>query len=165
MVYSSVPRDTKNTPQRPTMRQAMSRGARLHCPACGKGRLFQNYLGVVTLCEKCGEHFGHIRADDIPAYFTIAIVGHVVVSMIVIAVKYDWDGWAAPYLFMPLTVLLTLLLLPVVKGATIAHLWIIDLPEQILTEHGWGDSFPDPLTVHKSRMQAPRPSSDTPQSK
>ncbi len=58
---------------------AMRRGFRHRCPNCGKGALYSSYLKLTEQCSECREALGHIRADDIPAYFTILIVGHVIV--------------------------------------------------------------------------------------
>lgn len=58
------------------LKQAMLRGAMRHCPACGKGRLFDGYLTVRDCCAECGEDLSHQRADDGPAYLTILLVSH-----------------------------------------------------------------------------------------
>ena len=44
--------------------------------------MFYRYLKVVDDCPHCGEALHHQRADDAPTYFTIVIVGHVVVSLV-----------------------------------------------------------------------------------
>ena len=59
---------------------AMSRGFFCRCPNCGKGKLFASFLKVVKQCENCGEVMHHHRADDLPAYLVVVIVGHVVVG-------------------------------------------------------------------------------------
>ncbi|MCJ7599730.1 MAG: DUF983 domain-containing protein, partial [Methyloceanibacter sp.] len=59
---------------------AIQRGLLLRCPACGQGRMFRRYLKVADQCPSCGEALHHHRADDAPPYFTIAIVGHIVVG-------------------------------------------------------------------------------------
>ena len=61
---------------------SMLRGALLKCPACGVGAMFRRYLKVAESCPHCGEELHHHRADDAPAYFTIVIVGHIVVSLV-----------------------------------------------------------------------------------
>ena len=57
---------------------AMKRGFLGRCPACGEGRLFGRFLKVVDHCEACGTEFHHHRADDLPPYIVIFIVGHLV---------------------------------------------------------------------------------------
>ena len=61
---------------------SLLRGAKLTCPSCGKGAMFRRYLKVADECPSCGEELHHHRADDAPPYFTIVIVGHVVVSLL-----------------------------------------------------------------------------------
>ena len=103
---------------------AMMRGMRGHCPNCGEGKLFRAYLKVADRCEVCGEALHHHRADDAPAYFVILIVGHIVVPL-VLAVE---TAFAPPYwvhiaLWFPLTIALSLALLPRVKGAIVGWQW------------------------------------------
>jgi len=51
------------------------------CPNCGKRGLFRAFLKPVDNCRHCGEDMSHQRADDAPPYFTMLIVGHVVVPL------------------------------------------------------------------------------------
>jgi uncharacterized protein (DUF983 family) len=105
---------------------SLLRGALLKCPACGKGAMFRRYLKVADTCPACGEELHHHRADDAPAYFTIVIVGHVVVSLVlVVEMAYRPALWVHAALWLPLTVLLTLLLLPSVKGALVGLQWAL----------------------------------------
>ena len=59
--------------------KALWRGFTMKCPNCGQGHLFGRFLKVVDSCEVCGEDYTPQRADDLPAYLVIAIVGHLVV--------------------------------------------------------------------------------------
>ena len=96
---------------------SLLRGARLTCPACGKGTMFRRYLNVVDECPACGEALHHHRADDAPPYFTIVIVGHVVVGLLLaVEMAYRPPLWVHAAIWLPLTVLLALALLPMIKG-------------------------------------------------
>ena len=53
----------------------------LRCPHCGKGHLFRAYLKVADNCDVCGEELFHHRADDLPPYISILIVGHLIVGL------------------------------------------------------------------------------------
>ena len=55
---------------------AMKRGFRGRCPRCGEGKLFRAFLKVDNNCSVCGLDFTPHRADDLPAYLVIIIVGH-----------------------------------------------------------------------------------------
>ena len=112
-------------PARPVM-PALLRGAALKCPACGVGAMFRRYLKVADHCPHCGEALHHQRADDAPPYFTIAIVGHVVVGLILaVEMGYRPPLWLHPALWLPLTLILSLLLLPSVNGTLVALQWAL----------------------------------------
>ena len=66
----------------PRAAQALWRGFRGRCPACGEGRMFRAFLKVADECPHCGEELHHHRADDFPAYLVIVIVGHILVPII-----------------------------------------------------------------------------------
>jgi len=103
---------------------SLIRGAALKCPACGAGAMFRRYLKVADACPQCGEELHHHRADDAPPYFTIVIVGHVVVSLLLaVEMAYRPPLWLHAAIWLPLTVLLALMLLPPIKGAIIPGLW------------------------------------------
>ena len=57
---------------------AMKRGFRGRCPRCGEGKLFRAFLKTANNCSVCGLDFTPHRADDLPAYLVIVIVGHIV---------------------------------------------------------------------------------------
>ena len=70
----------------------------------------------------------HHRADDAPPYFTIVIVGHVVVGLVLaVEMAYPPPLWLHAALWLPLTVILALLILPVVKGALVALQWALPM--------------------------------------
>src|SRR6201996_2923431 len=61
---------------------AMKRGFRGRCPRCGEGKLFRAFLKVDNNCSACGLDYTPHRADDLPAYLVIIIVGHILVPII-----------------------------------------------------------------------------------
>ena len=86
--------------------QAMARGFAQRCPKCGKGALFHSYLKVNDTCGVCGEELHHQRADDAPPYFTIMIVGHIVVGGLLAMEKALVPPlWVHMIVWLPLTVL------------------------------------------------------------
>jgi uncharacterized protein (DUF983 family) len=118
---------------------ALKRGWRGLCPRCSEGALFGGFLKMRSHCPTCDLVFEPYRADDAPAYFTILAVGHIIVPLVLVLERYGNQPplWFHALLWLPLSVLLALLLLPRIKGALIALLW-----------------------VH--RMAAPKPSADGP---
>ncbi len=112
---------------------AMRRGFTGRCPNCGKGRLFRAYLKVVDACAVCGEDLHHQRADDAPPYITMLVVGHVVVGG-VLAAEELWPHspmWLGAIVWSLLALVLSLVLLPRVKGALVGYQWALRM-------HGFG---------------------------
>jgi uncharacterized protein (DUF983 family) len=104
---------------------ALRRGWRGRCPRCGEGRLFGGFLKMRSRCPVCGQNLEPFRADDAPAYFTILVVGHIVVPLVLALERFGHQPplWFHAALWLPLSVLLALLLLPRIKGTVIAALW------------------------------------------
>lgn len=106
--------------------EALLRGMRQRCPSCGTGKLFTRYLKVTDACPSCGEEMHHHRADDAPPYFTILIVGHLVVPFVLlIETLYRPDLWLQALVWIPATVALALAALPIIKGALIGCQWAL----------------------------------------
>jgi uncharacterized protein (DUF983 family) len=108
---------------------AMLRGFRCRCPQCGEGRLFSSFLKPVMTCASCGESFEGQRADDLPPYVTIMIVGHVIVPAVLAAEMSasPWPLWLHFVVWLPLTLVMTLALMQPVKGAIVAMQWAMRL--------------------------------------
>jgi uncharacterized protein (DUF983 family) len=108
--------------------QALKRGFAQKCPNCGEGKLFVKFLKVAPRCTACGQEFEGHRADDLPPYITITIVGHIIVALILIAERNsDWPIWLHMTLWPSLTIIFTLLLMQRIKGATIGYQWALRL--------------------------------------
>ena len=102
------------------------RGIRRHCPQCGESHLFSRYVTVVPLCPHCGLDIDAYRADDAPPYFTIFAVGHIVVpGMLLLEQNVHPPSWVHMVTWVPVTLLLTLALLPPIKGAVIGAQWAL----------------------------------------
>ena len=84
-------------------------------------------------CGSCREELHHHRADDAPPYFTILIVGHVVGTLLLLG--EEW--WPQAPMWMPigiglvLSLVMSLALLPRIKGALIGWQWALRM-------HGFG---------------------------
>ena len=110
---------------------ALKRGFRGRCPRCGQGKLFRAFLKVDDHCSACGLDFSPHRADDLPAYLVIVIVGHIVVPLaLMIETNYSPPVALQLAIYLPLTLFASLALLQPVKGAVVgdtmgvAHAWI-----------------------------------------
>lgn len=86
--------------------------------------MFTGYLTVPDSCPTCALAFEPLRADDAPAYFTVFIVGHVIVTGLLLLEKLDHPAlWLQTAIWVPLTLILTLGLLPFVKGAVMGAIY------------------------------------------
>ena len=117
---------------------SMKRGFRGRCPRCGDGKLFRAFLKVDNNCSVCGLDFTPHRADDLPAYLVIVIVGHLLVPVILwIETDYSPPVWLQLSIYLPFTVIASLLLLQPVKGAVVAVQWALRM-------HGFDEQNPEP---------------------
>lgn len=122
-----------------SLSEAMMRGLQLRCPVCGTGRLFRAYLKVADTCPNCHEELHHHRADDAPPYFTITIVGHIILAGVFILEQAAAPPqWVHLALWLPLTIILSLSLLPPIKGALVGLQWANRM-------HGFGGDHEDEL--------------------
>lgn len=106
------------------LRVGMKRGIQRQCPNCGEARLFRGYVKVAPRCVVCAHPNGQYRVDDAAPYFTVLIVGHLVLApMLTLGIIGTWP--LAPLMTLMLTLVLgaTLALLPFVKGAVIGAMW------------------------------------------
>lgn len=111
-------------PEARSLWQAMLRGFMLRCPACGNGKVFRAFLKVADNCPHCHEELHHHRADDAPPYFTIMIVGHIVVPlMLAVEMAYMPPIWIHIAIWPAMTVALSLILLPRIKGSIVGLQW------------------------------------------
>lgn len=107
-----------------SVRQAVVRGIRGRCPACGEGRVLDGYLTATPACRHCGTGYAELRADDMPPWLTIMIVGHLVVPLLLL-VEQLWQPamWLQMAVWPVVTLALMLLVLPRCKGAVLGLLW------------------------------------------
>jgi uncharacterized protein (DUF983 family) len=121
--------------------QAIARGFMGKCPHCGEGRLFGKFLKVADSCDVCGEEFHHHRADDLPAYLVIFIVGHIVVGgFMAIERAFTLTTWEHLAIWVPITLVMTIGLLQPVKGAVVGLQWALRM-------HGFSGK-PEILETH-----------------
>jgi uncharacterized protein (DUF983 family) len=107
----------------PPMMTAIGRGVLGRCPACGKTHLFQSFMRVNLACSSCGAPLGSYPADDAPPYFTILLVGHIIIpSMLLLEKLADPAVWVQIAIWLPLTAALTFALMQPVKGGTVGLL-------------------------------------------
>ena len=121
-------------PDRPIW-SAISRGSRGRCPRCGVGAIFDGYLAIAPRCSACGEEMHHHRADDLPPYLTILVVGHVVVTGLLVTEKM-WrpEIWIQMAIWLPVTLILALVVIRPIKGGVVGLQWALRM-------HGFGSAM------------------------
>lgn len=114
-------------PERRPLVTSIARGVQRRCPRCGRRGLFAGYL-TTRDCPHCAAPTGAIRADDFPPYATILVVGHIVIpAMLVVERVYAPSLWAHMAIWPALTLMLTLWLLPPIKGGILGLMWALRL--------------------------------------
>jgi uncharacterized protein (DUF983 family) len=115
---------------------SIKRGFRGRCPRCGEGKLFRAFLKVDDHCSACGLDFTPHRADDLPAYLVIVIVGHIVVpTALLVETNYAPPVWMQLTAYLPFTLVASLALLQPVKGAVVGMQWALRM-------HGFDENAP-----------------------
>ncbi|WP_117193938.1 DUF983 domain-containing protein [Rhizobium terrae] len=130
--------------------RSIRRGLACRCPNCGEGRLFRAFLKPVDACAVCGEDMSHQRADDLPAYLVIVVVGHVLMTGYMLTdMVFRVSPWIHLAIWVPLAVLAALLTIQPIKGGVIGLQWVYRM-------HGFGghdDETIDP--GHPARKDGP----------
>jgi len=115
---------------------ALKRGFRCRCPRCGQGKMFRAFLKTANNCSVCGLDITPHRADDLPAYLVIVIVGHVVVpTVLLIETNFSPPVWLQLSIYLPFTFFASLALLQPVKGAVVGLQWALHM-------HGFDENPP-----------------------
>ncbi len=115
-----------DTPEKRSWQQAIWRGLTCTCPACGRGHMFRAFLKVADNCDACGEELHHHRADDAPPYFTMFIVGHIVIPLVLVVEKLWHPDLSVHFMiWTAVTLSLTFALMPAVKGAIVGLQWAL----------------------------------------
>jgi uncharacterized protein (DUF983 family) len=118
---------------------SIKRGLRGRCPLCGEGKLFCAFLKVGNKCSVCDLDFTPHRADDLPAYLVIVIVGHIVVpTALWIETDYSPPVWLQLAIYLPFTLVASLALLQPVKGAVVGMQWALRM-------HGFDENAPSDI--------------------
>jgi uncharacterized protein (DUF983 family) len=109
----------------------LKRGLARRCPNCGKGRLLRGYLTIRSPCEVCGNDNSVYPSDDFPPYLTVFVTGHVIVALFIWTDNvYEPRLWVEFVIWLPVTVLMCIALLPFMKGAAVGLCWAMNIVRQ-----------------------------------
>ena len=100
------------------------RGLRRRCPGCGEGHLFSGFLKVAPRCDVCGADNSIYPSDDAPPYLTLLLIGHLVLPFM-FWMDRAWAPamWVMFAIWLPLIAVLTIGLLPFMKGLVVGFAW------------------------------------------
>lgn len=106
----------------------IKRGFRKRCPVCGKKPIFISYIKIASKCSECNTNFKKYRTDDGPAYCTIFVVGHLIIPCILYLESLNSPPplWIQLVIWPVLTIVLSIWLLPKMKGAFLAFQISVD---------------------------------------
>lgn len=100
--------------------EPVAAGLKGRCPRCGEGRLFSGFLTVGKRCGNCGLDYSFADAGDGPVVFVILLIGFLVVGLALwLEVSYGPPLWLHMLLWIPLTVVSSLVALRLIKGILI----------------------------------------------
>lgn len=95
-------------------------GLACRCPRCGKGRLFAGYLQLGQNCSRCGLDLSFADSGDGPAIFVIFLVAPLVVLLALsVGAAVAMPPWMHLVIWIPVTLILCLALLPPFKGVLV----------------------------------------------
>lgn len=91
------------------------------CPNCGEGDLFEGFLKVSERCEACGYDLAKADSGDGPAVFVILIAGFLVAfGALFTEVAFHPPVWVHLVIWLPATLIISLVLLRPLKGVMLA---------------------------------------------
>ena len=104
-----------------SLKTHLLRGLKLRCPSCGVGRLYRSFLKVNDTCASCSFALKDHDAADGPAYVVMCLMG---VKVIALAFLLEYvvqpPMWVHMVIWLPVTILGSLVLLIFVKSLFIA---------------------------------------------
>lgn len=105
------------------------------CPRCGQGCLFAGTLALGKQCDVCGLDLERFDQGDGPAAFAILIVGTpIVAGVVILELMFQAPYWLQALIWLPATVILTLVTIRVLKAWLVSEQYRHDASEGRLSE-------------------------------
>jgi len=91
------------------------------CPRCGKASIFRSLIVFVPRCSRCGLDMSQFNVGDGAASFLILVVGAIVTGLAMwLELSRSPPWYVHVLLWLPLTIVLSLGLMRLVKGLLLA---------------------------------------------
>ncbi len=91
------------------------------CPACGKGKLFRNFLEIADYCHACGVSLKGHEIGDGPAFLGVLLVGALTaIGAAIVEIKLSPPFWVHAVIWIPFIIVGSLVSLRVLKALMIA---------------------------------------------
>jgi len=123
----STPADVDETPNHQsgggsdTLPPPIASGLQGVCPRCGAKTLFRSYLAFADTCSNCGLDFRDFNVGDGPVVFLTLGIGTIVTILaLVVELAFEPGLWVHVLLWLPLTLIMTVLSLRIAKGWLLA---------------------------------------------
>ena len=93
-------------------------------PKMWKREYILNVLKINNHCQLCNEELHSYRTDDFGPWLSIIMGGHIIVPLVLsVEQNYALDLWLQAIIWIPLTILIVLFLLPISKSICLSILW------------------------------------------
>ena len=97
--------------------------------------MFEGYLSLPASCSHCGLNYSKFDSADGPAVFVMFVVGFIVVAAaFIVEVSYRPPYWLHAALWLPLSIVLSLVFLRPFKGIMLALQYVNDASEGRLSD-------------------------------
>ncbi len=133
-------------PHQPRSIGRRSNGAVGQVPSMRRGQDLRQVPQGQSDLRHCGLELSHHRADDMPPYIVIMIVGHIVVGLnLAFEQGAEWPIWLHYAIWPALTVISALVLLQPVKGALVGYQWALKMHGFDPDNRVHDPALPDPI--------------------
>ena len=91
------------------------------CPRCARGRMFKSRFEIADKCNVCGLVLSEHDAGDVAVVPALLVIGSVLVGLALwVEFKFEPAIWVHIVLWTPLTLAMTMILVPKLKGIGVA---------------------------------------------
>ncbi|GLS22502.1 membrane protein [Labrys miyagiensis] len=96
-------------------------GPRGLCPRCGQGKMFAGFINLKPKCSACGLDYSFADSGDGPAVLVILVAGFIILgAALYVEFTFSPPVWVHVVLWLPLSLIVCLTLLRVMKGILVA---------------------------------------------